>query len=134
MNPYINAEGFHASAKHSFNGGFYQQTIVQATMAIELYLKSVLRRIEPTNDLNESHDIIGIHRIISKQHPSKKLLDRALRESRKYYNESRYPENPVIYTEEFANRFLDHINLVKSYVDDDCSASIDDLANQYGRK
>ena len=134
MNHYTNAEEMYNSAKHSLSGGFYRPAIIQATLAIELYLKSVLERIDPNNVLGSSHDVINIAKTIQKKYPTSKDLSEAIKMSKKYFTESRYPSVLAIYTNDFAKGFIIYADLVKSYVDEDCATTLKELADKLSKK
>lgn len=51
---------------------------------------------------------------------------------RKYNNESRYPYNGMgIFTKDFAEMFIEYVNDTKSYIDNECSATLGDLKKKF---
>jgi len=131
---YDNAEKWYDSAKFSITGEFYQQSVSQSCLAVELFLKSKLVLIDPNSELDKSHDTINILKEILKKYPTEKDLMPAARNCRKYFNESRYPNNGTdIYTKELAYEFIKYVENIKDYIDTDCQATLDDLLNKYGK-
>jgi len=117
------------------NDGLYRMSVSMATLAIDLLLKSVLYRMDNTNDLLIGHDHIGMLRTIEKRYPNPKLRT-VVKLSRKYFNDSRYSnsENFFTFTEDLAAEFIGFTQQVKNYVDNDCQATIDDLLMKYGKR
>ena len=53
---------------------------------------------------------------------------------RKYMNESRYPYHGMsVYTLEFAEEFFGFINTIKSYIDNECQVTLEDLKNRFNK-
>ena len=122
MDYYENALKWHKSAEFSIEGGFYQQSVSQSCLAAELFLKSVLIVIQPKSELDKSHDTLGIFNVIARKYPTDKDVLSGVRMCRKYFTESRYPYNGgEVYTEEFARQFLEYVENVKDYVDNECN-------------
>ena len=116
------------------NDGLYRMSVSMATLAIDLLLKSVLYRLDNTNDLLIGHDHIGIFRTIEKQYPNPNLRT-LVKLSRKYFNDSRYSnsENFPLFTESLATDFIEYAHQVKNYVDVDCQATIENLKERFGK-
>ena len=115
--------------------GKYQVSIALSCLSAELYLKSVLERVEHSVDLETSHDVINIYRCVNKRYKSTKDLLHALVLFRKYFNEARYPAfNSAAYTKEFCEDFLGYVDLVKNYVDNECQATLEDVQNKFKGK
>ena len=60
MDYYSNAVNWYESAKFLVSGGFYQQSVAQSCLAVELFLKSQLLIMAPDSELDKSHDTINI--------------------------------------------------------------------------
>ena len=114
------------------NDGLYRMSVSMATLAIDLLLKSVLYRLDNTNDLLIGHDHIGIFRTIEKNYPKPELRT-VVKLSRKYFNDSRYSnsENFLSFTETLAADFIEYAQQIKNYVDTDCQATLEDLKNRF---
>lgn len=134
MNPYDNATGWHNSAINEFNYGNYQQSIYMSCLAIELYLKSRLFLVEHSINLEATHDVINIYKVISDVYGKDSAIGSAMSMVRKYANEARYPSLGVIFDSDLANRFLSYVTLVKNYVDLKCVVTQQDLLDNFNRK
>ena len=133
MDYYDNAKDVHESAEILCSNGKYRMSVYNACLAVELYLKSKLSLVEHSVNLEASHDIVNIFRCLTKRFPSSKNLKSSISYCRKYLNESRYPAmGTEAYTEEFANTFLEYVQDVKKYIDEECCANIEDLKNKFG--
>lgn len=133
MNYYDNALNWYNSAKFSLTGEFYQQSISQSCLAVELFLKSKLILVDPDSELDKSHDSISIFKELAKKYPTRKELLHGIRNCRKYFNEARYPHSGTdIYTKEFAEEFVKYVEDVRDYIDNECPTSMQDLQNKYG--
>jgi len=115
--------------------GLYRMSVSMSTLAIDLLLKSVLYRIEPTHDLMMGHNHAGIVTFIEKTYPKKESVRQAAKMSRKYFKDSRYSraENLAAFTEEMADNFINYTMLIKSYVDNDCQATLEDLKKKFNK-
>ena len=134
MNYYDNALNWYSSAKFLLAGEFYQQSVSQSCLAVELFLKSKLIMIDPDSELDKSHDSISIFKEVAKKYPPKKDLLHGIRYCRKYFNEARYPYSGTsIYTKEFAEEFVKYVEDVINYIDNECKASLEDLQNKHGK-
>jgi len=129
----ISEEPFNASKSLKENG-MYRMSVSMATLAIDLLLKSVLYRLDNTNDLLIGHDHIGIFRTIEKRYPKQELRT-IVKLSRKYFNDSRYSnsDNFPMFTENLAATFIEYVRQVKDYVDVDCQANIEDLQARFSK-
>ena len=135
MNYYDNAVTWYNSAKYSLTGGFYQQSVSQSCLAVELFLKSKLILIDPVSELDKSHDSISIFKVVAKKYPSSKDLLPSIRNCRKYFNEARYPYGGTeIYTKEFAEEFVRYAEDVMEYINNECQASLEDLQSKYEKR
>ena len=67
MDYYNNAVTWYNSAKFSLTGEFYQQSVSQSCLAVELFLKSKLAFIDPDSELDKSHDLISIFKEVTKK-------------------------------------------------------------------
>lgn len=132
MNYYNNAVSWYNSAKFSLTGGFYQQSVSQSCLAVELFLKSKLILIDPGSELDKTHDSINIFKVVAKKYPPKKDLLPGVRNCRKYFNEARYPYGGTeIYSKEFAEEFVKYVEDVMDYIDNECQATLEDLQNKF---
>ena len=137
MNLYDQAEEWHRSAEVSCNNGFYQQTVFQCCMSIELFLKSKLAVIGDSLGLADTHNIIGMYNEISSQFNSKQHdVSEIIKLSRKYFNESRYPyiNDFSAFNQEFATQFLDNVITIKNWLDNQCIATQEMMLNKFKRQ
>ena len=132
MNYYALAEDEIKAIKVLFSSGQYRHAITHSCMGIEYLLKTKLVQIAPASELLYGHDIINIFKTVQEKYPSTKDLVSVVRFCRKYLNESRYPEEGTeVYTKEFAERFIQYVADIKDYIDNECTATIEDLANRF---
>jgi len=102
---------------------------------VELYLKSVLGQVEHPTDLETSHDVISIYKCLSKRYRATEDLLPALVRCRKNFNEARYPASgSAAYSKEFCEEFLEYIDMVRRYVDNQCQATLDDVVERFKKK
>ncbi|GHU56745.1 hypothetical protein AGMMS49975_20660 [Clostridia bacterium] len=114
--------------------GRYRQAIFHFCLSVEQFLKSKLLLIAPLSDLEFSHDVINIYNELRYTYKSTKNMASQIKLCRKYFNESRYSNsNRDIYTKEFAEQFLQYANDVKSYIDNECAATLDDLVDKFNK-
>ena len=112
--------------------GMYRHAVFQCCMAIEYFLKTKLVQVAPTSELLEGHDIVNILRAVQERFPSSKDLVSVVRFCRKYFNEARYPSSgTAAYTKEFAEQFAQYVDDVKHYIDHECMATAEDLAEKF---
>ena len=132
---YNNAVSWYESAKLLETNGFFQQSVSQSCLAVELFLKSKLLIVDPDSDLDKSHDSINIFRVLVDRYPTSRDLLPGIRHCRKYFNEARYPYSGTdVYTRDFAQEFLSYAQAVKDYIDNDCHATFEDLKQKYGNQ
>jgi len=132
MDYYKLAEEPLASAHDLIGCGRFRMSVSMSTLAIDMYLKSVLYRLDSVNTLLTGHDHIGILRLIEKRYPKPELRP-LVKLSRKYFNDAQYSdtENLVVYDEQLAMDFISHALQIKAYVDNDCQASLEDLKQRF---
>jgi len=113
--------------------GLFRMSVSMSTLAIDLLLKSVLYRMEPTHDLMMGHNHAGIVTFIESVYPKKDDVRHTAKLSRKYFKDSRYSrsENLAVFTEELADSFISYTKLIKDYVDNDCQATLEDLKKKF---
>jgi len=113
--------------------GLYRMSVNMSTLAIDLLLKSVLYRMEPTHDLIMGHNHAGIVTFIENIYPKNDEVRRAAKLSRKYFKDSRYSrsENLAVFTEALADDFIGYAELIRDYVDNDCRATFGDLKKKF---
>jgi len=115
-----------------YAAGQYRHAVYHSCIAIELFLKSKLVQINPNSAFLESHDIINIFKAVQEQYKSSIDLQPVVRFCRKYFNEARYPmSGTALYTMEFASQFLQYVMDIKQYIDNECMATIADLASKF---
>lgn len=135
MDFYENATDVHEAAEILYKNGKYRMSVYNSCLAIELYLKSKLSLVEYDVRLEASHDVVNIYRCLTNRFSSSKDLTLVINLCRKYFNESRYPYKGVeAFTSEFALEFLKHLLDVKSYIDNECSATMEDLQKKFEQK
>ena len=101
-------------------------------MAIEYLLKTKLVQIDSTSEYLYGHDIINIFKVVQEKFESSRDLYSVVRYCRKYYNESRYPTTGTeAFTKEFAEQFMKYVEDTKYYIDNECPATLEDLANRF---
>jgi HEPN domain-containing protein len=95
--------------------GLYRMSVSMSTLAIDLLLKSVVYRIDPTHELIMGHNHAGIVTFIENSYKRKNDVRQAAKLSRKYFKDSRYSrtENLTVFTEELADDFISYTNLIK---------------------
>ena len=91
LNVYNNAVQWEKSARKNFNIEEYRTCVYCCCLSIELYLKSQLLVIDPNSEYETSHDVLAIYQILIKTYKPTSDIKSAIRMSRKYHNESRYP-------------------------------------------
>jgi len=93
--------------------GLYRMSVSMSTLAIDLLLKSVLYRMEPTHDLIMGHNHAGIVTFIENVYSKKDDVRQAAKLSRKYFKDSRYSrlEKLAVFTEELADNFISYNGL-----------------------
>jgi len=130
---YENAHRNEQAAITLFNAGHYQQCISLACLAVELYLKSKLHLVPHKPYWETSHDVVNIYEALIKRFKPKSDFRAEITQSRKYFNESRYPYagDLSVYTADFAQEFLDLVAKIRTYIDEDCLATLDDLTGKY---
>ena len=132
MNFYDNAMEVQLAAESLCENGHYRMSVCNSCLAIELFLKSRLPLVEGWEEYEFSHDVINIYRHLSKKFRSKTDLTKMITLGRKYFNESRYPHgDTAVYTRDFAQEFLEYVSSVRSYIDNECIADIDDLQDRF---
>ena len=132
MNFYDNAVEVQSAANSLYENGHYRMSIGNSCLAIELFLKSRLPLVEGWEEFEFSHDVINIYRHLTKRFRSKVDLTKMITLGRKYFNESRYPHgDTAVYTREFAHEFLEYVEIVRSYIDNECIANFDDLQDKF---
>ena len=135
MDYYANAHGNERAAITLLKNGHYQQCVSLSCLAVELYLKSKLHLVQHSEELMFSHDVVNIYkRLITRFQPKTDILP-FVTVSRKYFNESRYPYagDTSIYTQEFANEFIEIVAAVREFIDNECVATMDDLRSKHER-
>ena len=133
MEFYANAWETELSAIDLFNAGRYRHSISLACLAVGLYLKSKLHLVSHRVDLEKSHDVIGLYDALCSHYQPKVNMRSMINICRKYFNESRYPYDgdTSVYTQAFAKEFIDFVVDIRQFIDNECMATIDDLAAKY---
>ena len=102
-------------------------------LAVECFLKAKVENIDPDNVKLGEHDSIYLYRLLKEKYISSADLSKDIALCRKYHNEARY-SNTVktdIYTDDFVNRFIEIMDKVKLFIDEECVSTLDDLVNKY---
>ena len=113
--------------------GLYRMSVCMSTLTIDLLLKSVLYRIEPTHDLLMGHNHAGIVTFIENKYPKDNNVRQMAKMSRKYFKDSRYSrsENLSVFTETLADDFINYTKCIKDYIDNSCQSTVSDLINKF---
>ena len=115
-----------------YDAGQYRHAIYHSCMCIEYMLKIKLVQIAPVSEFLDGHDIINIFKVVSAKYKPNKDLRSIVGFCRKYFNESRYPASGTgAYTKEFAEEFIQHVQAIKDYIDNECASSAEDLVNKF---
>ena len=123
-----------SASKSLCENGHYRMSVYNSCLAVELFLKSRLYLVEGSEDYEFSHDTINIYRHLRTKFPSKIDLTRMITLARKYFNESRYPHGDTgVFTKDFALEFLENVETIKDYIDNECTADIKDLKGRFQR-
>ena len=118
--------------KTLFDAGQYRHAIYHSCMCMEYLLKTKLVQIDPTSEFLDGHDIINIFKVVNAKYESSKDLRSIVGFCRKYFNESRYPASGTeAYTKEFADEFMQYVKAIKTYVDNECVSTKEDLLNRF---
>ncbi|MCL1999367.1 MAG: HEPN domain-containing protein [Turicibacter sp.] len=133
MNHYQNAQETERTAIGLVEIESYRHSIYMSCLACELYLKSKLHLVPHREELERSHDVVNIFVALAFRFKPKQGLLQKVERARKYFNESRYPyaSDTSAYTKDFAEEFLQIVAEIRTYIDEDCLATLDDLRNKY---
>lgn|GEM_PF-653413 len=135
MDYYINAEEQLDGAKVLADSGKYRLAVTLLCLSCELFIKSLAEPKAPNNPLLDSHDIVGLGRLI-RDDVDYVLLAPSLAFLRKYLNDSRYPFNAKVYTKEFYDECLEKVLVVKKEIDvaNDKKTDAEKLSEKFGDK
>ena len=134
MNFYDNAVEVHKAAEILCNNAQYRMSVSNSCLAMELYLKSKLHLTEKGENYAYSHDTINMFVQLANRFKPDNELFQIVKLGRKYFNESRYPHgDTAVYTKEFAQEFLEHVEKLKCYIDDVCVGNVTDLQNKFNK-
>ena len=113
--------------------GRYRGSIYMSCLAVECFLKSKVEIIDPSNNKLNEHDSIYFYRLLKSKYSSGKDLMSDIRLCRKYHNDARYSNitKADLYDKPFAKRFIQIVADVKEYVDNECTATLEDLQRKY---
>jgi HEPN domain-containing protein len=133
MGYYEDAIEWHGTAVDLKSSGRYRASVYMSCLAVECYLKAKVEMIDPDNAKLAEHDSIYLYRFLKEKFGTKVDLSKSIVLCRKYHNEARYSNTikPEVYDESFSGEFIDIIQKVKQFIDDECIATIDDLVNKY---
>jgi len=136
MDYYHLADEPQKAAEINKENGLFRMSVSMSTLAIDMFLKSVLYRMEPANDLLMGHNHAGILKIIETKYPKNDAVRHIVKLSRKYFKDSRYSntENLVVFTDALAADFIDYVTQIKNYVDDNCKATLTDLQERFRKR
>jgi HEPN domain-containing protein len=113
--------------------GRYRASIYMSCLAVGCLLKAKVEAIDPGNAKLGEHDSIYLYRVLKEKFESKTDLSKDIVLCRKYHNEARYTNTvkPDVYDEDFVSRFIEIVKRVKTFVDEECVATLDDLINKH---
>ena len=132
MDYYKLAEEERQVVKTLYDAKQYRHAIYHSCMCMEYLLKSKLVQIAPTSEFLDGHDIINIFKTVNVKYKSSIDLRSVVGFCRKYFNESRYPASGTdAYTKEFAEEFIQHVEAIKNYIDNECTSTVEDLVNKF---
>ena len=115
--------------------GRFRGSVYMSCLAVECFLKSQVDIISPNNPRLKEHDTIYFYRLLTEKYPPSKNIITDIRLCRKYHTDARYSNtlNIELYNQDFANRFIRIISDVKDYVDNECTATTEDLIKKYNK-
>ena len=116
MDFYVNACEQFESAEILAASGKYRVAVTLLCLSCELFLKSLVERKDPKNPLLDSHDIVGLGRLI-RDDINYSVVASKLTFMRKYLNDSRYPFDSSVYTAEFYQTCLESVLVVRQEID-----------------
>jgi len=130
---YSDAEEWRGTAVDMEACGRYRGSVYMSCLAVECFLKSRIEMIDPNNPRLKEHDSIYFYRLLKEKYPTGENLLADIRLCRKYHNDARYSSThkPELYDKEFANRLIDIVGKVKDYIDNECTATLEDLAEKF---
>jgi HEPN domain-containing protein len=132
VNYYQLAEEEIDAVKALYDAGKYRHAVYHSCLCMEYLLKTKLVQLEPTSVLLDGHDIINIFKVVHAKHKSTKDLRSVIGFCRKYFNEARYPSSGTeAYTKEFAEEFMQYMNDIKLYIDNECTSTVEDLMSKF---
>ena len=116
--------------------GRYRASIYMSCLAVECFLKAKVEAVDPDNARLGEHDSIYLYRVLKEKYKSKSDLSKDIVLCRKYHNEARYSNSAKhdVYDEGFVCRFIEIVNKVKDFIDEECIATLDDLADKYKKQ
>jgi len=133
MGYYDDALEWHGTAVDLMKCGRFRASVYMSCLAVECLLKAKVEAIDPDDAKLGEHDSIYLYRVLKAKYDSKSDLSKDITLCRKYHNEARY-SNTIkldVYDEDFANRFIEIVNGVKLFIDEECVPTLEDLANKY---
>jgi hypothetical protein len=116
MNYYTNACEQLEGAELLAASGKYRLSVTLLCLSGELFLKSLAEYKDPKNSLLDSHDIVGLGYLIRNDIDYNNTIPK-LRLLRKYLNDSRYPFDTTVYTEDFYNACHEAVIFIKNEID-----------------
>jgi HEPN domain-containing protein len=136
MGYYSDAEEWHGTAIDMESCGRYRGAVYMSCLAVECFLKSRVEIIEPNNPRLKEHDTIYLYRLLKEKYPTGENLLPDIRLCRKYHSDARYANTPKpeLYDKVFANRLIAIARKVKDYIDNDCAATLEELAVKFNTK
>ena len=133
MDYYINANEQLDGAKVLAEAEKYRLAVTLLCLSCELFIKSLVELKAPNNPLLDSHDIVGLGRLVRNDVDYVQLAPN-LAFLRKYLNDSRYPFNVNIYTQEFYEECLEKVLFVRKEIDlaNAKKSNIEKLSKKFG--
>ena len=135
MGYYDDAVEWEGTAIDMENCGRYRASVYMSCLAVECYLKSKVELVDLKNTKLNEHDTIYLYRVLRSKYPTGKDIICDKRLCRKYHSDVRYSNtvNSEVYDENFANRFIHIVESVREYIENECTATLEDLKMKYNK-
>ena len=132
MGFYEKAQEQQEFAELGCNAGKYSSSVYMSILSIENYLKSTMHLVDKNEEFVRSHNVVGMYKLLVTKYKPSVEVEEILAICRENINDSRYDDN-VVYDKEFAYKFLENVKIVKAYIDNECSATFNDLKNKFNK-
>ena len=136
MGYYDDALEWYGTATDLKNCNRFRASVYMSCLAVECFLKAKVEMIDPDDARLGEHDSIYLYRVLKAKYDSKTDLSKEISLCRKYHSEARYSNTikPEVYDKEFADKLIEIMDMVKKFVDEECAATLDDLANKFKKQ